>query len=121
MLEQFILHRREVVTRRTVYLLRRAKTRGHVLEGLAVALSNIDPVIELIKSSDNAQQAREKLVSRPWRSENVTKMLEKAGPEAAKPDDLEDAYGLKQDGSYFLSPDQAQAILEMRLNRLTGL
>lgn len=120
-LEQFVLHRREVVTRRTVYLLRRARTRGHVLEGLAVALSNIDPVIELIKSSDNATEAREKLVARSWRSENVTQMLEKAGPNAAKPDELDEAYGLKDDGSYFLSAEQAQAILEMRLNRLTGL
>lgn len=120
-LEQFVLHRREVVTRRTVYLLRRAKTRGHVLEGLAVALSNIDPVIELIKSSDNAAEAREKLIAQSWRSENVMQMLEKAGPNAAKPDDMDEAYGLKDDGSYFLSPDQAQAILEMRLNRLTGL
>ena len=120
-LEQFILHRREVVTRRTVYLLRRAKARGHVLEGLAVALSNIDPVIELIKSSENAQQAREKLVARSWPSENVVRMLERAGPDAAKPDDIADEYGLKDGGRYFLSPDQAQAILEMRLNRLTGL
>ena len=120
-LEQFVLHRREVVTRRTVYLLRKARTRGHVLEGLAVALSNIDPVIELIKSSDNAAEAREKLVARSWRSENVIQMLEKAGPNAAKPAELDEAYGLKEDGSYFLSPDQAQAILEMRLNRLTGL
>ena len=120
-LEQFVLHRREVVTRRTVYLLRRARTRGHVLEGLAVALSNIDPVIELIKGSDNATEAREKLVAQQWRSENVIQMLEKAGPNAAKPDELDEAYGLKDDGSYFLSPEQAQAILEMRLNRLTGL
>ncbi len=120
-LEQFVLHRREVVTRRTVYLLRRARTRGHVLEGLAVALSNIDPVIELIKSSDNAQEAREKLIAQSWRSENVMQMLEKAGPDAAKPEDMDEAYGLKDDGSYFLSPEQAQAILEMRLNRLTGL
>jgi DNA gyrase subunit A len=120
-LEQFVLHRREVVTRRTVYLLRRARTRGHVLEGLAVALSNIDPVIELIKGSDNATEAREKLVAQSWRSENIIQMLEKAGPNAAKPEELDEAYGLKEDGSYFLSPEQAQAILEMRLNRLTGL
>lgn len=120
-LEQFILHRREVVTRRTVYLLRRARARGHVLEGLAVALSNIDPVIELIKSSANAAEARERLVNQAWRSETVTRMLERAGPEAAKPEDMDEAYGLKPDGSYFLSPEQAQAILEMRLNRLTGL
>ena len=120
-LEAFVLHRREVVTRRTVYLLRRARARGHVLEGLAVALSNIDPVIELIKSSANAQEAREKLVSTSWRSQNVQQMLERAGPEAAKPEELPEQYGLKEDGQYFLSPEQAQAILEMRLNRLTGL
>ena len=120
-LEQFILHRREVVTRRTVFLLRRARARGHVLEGLAVALSNIDPVIELIKSSANTQEARERLVAQPWRSETVVEMLERAGPDAARPDDLDDEYGLKDDGNYFLSPEQAQAILEMRLNRLTGL
>ncbi|MEL0064040.1 MAG: DNA gyrase subunit A [Gammaproteobacteria bacterium] len=120
-LEQFILHRREVVTRRTVFLLRRARARGHVLEGLAVALSNIDPVIELIKSSANTQEARERLVAQPWRSETVVQMLERAGPDAARPDELDDEYGLKDDGNYFLSPEQAQAILEMRLNRLTGL
>ena len=120
-LEYFILHRREVVTRRTVYLLRRARARGHVLEGLAVALSNIDPVIELIKNSANAQEAREKLVAQPWKSENISRMLEKAGPSAARPEDLDEQYGMKDDGSYYLSPEQAQAILEMRLNRLTGL
>ena len=120
-LEYFIVHRREVVTRRTVYLLRRARARGHVLEGLAVALSNIDPMIELIKTSADAQEAREKLLARSWGSETVTQMLERAGPDAAKPDNLEPRYGLKEDGLYFLSPEQAQAILEMRLNRLTGL
>ena len=120
-LDQFVLHRREVVTRRTVYLLRKARTRGHVLEGLAIALSNIDPVIELIKSSANAAEARERLIGQPWRSETIVQMLEKAGPDAARPDDLDEAYGLKDNGDYFLSPDQAQAILEMRLNRLTGL
>ncbi len=120
-LQQFVLHRREVVTRRTVYLLRRARARGHVLEGLAVALSNIDEVIELIKSSANAAEARDRMVAQAWRSPSVTQMLEKAGPEAAKPDDMDAAYGLKDDGSYYLSPEQAQAILEMRLNRLTGL
>ena len=120
-LEYFIVHRREVVTRRTVYLLRRARARGHVLEGLAVALSNIDPMIELIKTSVDAQEAREKLLARSWGSESVTQMLERAGPDAAKPDNLDPQYGLKEDGLYFLSPEQAQAILEMRLNRLTGL
>ncbi|MFT6016529.1 MAG: DNA gyrase subunit A [Candidatus Azotimanducaceae bacterium] len=120
-LAAFVLHRREVVTRRTVYLLRKARARGHVLEGLAVALSNIDPVIELIKNSENAQEAKDKLVATNWRSDNVQRMLERAGPEAAKPDDMEARYGLKENGDYFLSPEQAQAILEMRLNRLTGL
>jgi len=120
-LDYFIMHRREVVTRRTVFLLRRARARGHILEGLAVALSNIDAIIELIKSSVDAQEARAKLLEQPWRSSSVTQMLERAGPDAAKPDDLEESYGLKEDGLYYLSPDQAQAILEMRLNRLTGL
>ena len=120
-LEAFVLHRREVVTRRTVFLLRKARARGHILEGLAVALSNIDEVIELIKSSLNANEAKEKLLAAGWRSDNVQKMLEKAGPHAARPDGLDEAYGFKDGGEYFLSPDQAQAILEMRLNRLTGL
>ena len=120
-LEQFLLHRREVVTRRTLYLLRRARARGHVLEGLAVALSNIDPVIELIKASADSQEAREKLMAQPWQSETVVKMLERAGPDAARPEELDPAYGLKDDGNYHLSPEQAQAILDMRLNRLTGL
>ena len=117
----FVLHRREVITRRTVFLLRRARTRGHILEGLAVALSNIDPVIELIKASANAQEAKDRLIATSWRSDNVQKMLERAGPDAARPDELDARYGLKENGDYFLSPDQAQSILEMRLNRLTGL
>ncbi len=120
-LEAFILHRREVVTRRTLYLLRRARTRGHTLEGLTVALSNIDPVIELIKASASTQEAREKLVSQPWQSDIILKMLERAGPDAVKPEELGDEYGLMDDGSYYLSDDQAQAILEMRLNRLTNM
>jgi len=120
-LEAFVLHRREVITRRTVFLLRRARSRGHILEGLAVALSNIDPVIELIKGSANAQDARDALVATSWRSDNVQKMLERAGPDAARPEELDARYGLKENGDYFLSPDQAQSILEMRLNRLTGL
>ena len=117
----FVLHRREVITRRTVFLLRRALTRGHILEGLAVALSNIDPVIELIKGSANAQEAKDRLIATSWRSDNVQKMLERAGPDAARPDELDARYGLKENGDYFLSPEQAQSILEMRLNRLTGL
>lgn len=117
----FVLHRREVITRRTVYLLRRARTRGHVLEGLAVALSNIDPVIEMIKTSANANEARDRLIATPWQSTNVQQMLEKAGPDAARPEELDPRYGLKDNGDYFLSPEQAHSILEMRLNRLTGL
>ncbi len=120
-LEAFILHRREVITRRTLYLLRRARTRGHTLEGLTVALSNIDPVIELIKASASTQEAREKLVSQPWQSDIILQMLERAGPDAVKPEELGDEYGLMDDGSYYLSDDQAQAILEMRLNRLTNM
>jgi DNA gyrase subunit A len=119
-IEAFVRHRREVVTRRTVYLLRKARERGHVLEGLAIALANIDPVIELIKASPNAAEAREKLVSRSWVPGEVTAMLERTGSDSCRPDDLEPQYGL-HDGQYFLSPTQAQAILELRLHRLTGL
>jgi DNA gyrase subunit A len=119
-LEAFIRHRREVVTRRTVYLLRKARERGHILEGLAIALSNIDPVIELIKASPSASEAREKLLARGWPPGDVIGMLERAGADACRPDDLEPQYGLR-DGDYHLSPGQAQAILELRLHRLTGL
>ncbi len=119
-LEAFIRHRREVVTRRTVYLLRKARERGHLLEGLAIALANIDPVIELIKTSPSANEAREKLQARSWPPGDVVSMLERAGADACRPDDLEPQYGL-HDGEYHLSPAQAQAILELRLHRLTGL
>src|SRR5690606_18184518 len=88
MIEAFVRHRREVVTRRTVYLLRKARERGHILEGLAVAIANIDPVIELIRSSANAQEAREKLLARAWEPGNVLAMLERAGADACRPDDL---------------------------------
>jgi DNA gyrase subunit A len=120
-LAHFIQHRREVVIRRTVYLLRRARTQGHVLEGLAVALSNIDPVIELIRDSSSSQEARERLMAQDWESDSLLKMLERAGPNAARPDDLADEYGLQESGGYRLSEEQARAILDMRLNRLTGL
>jgi DNA gyrase subunit A len=120
-LEAFVLHRREVVTRRTVYLLRRARARGHTLEGLVVALSNIDSIIALIKASESASVAREKLVSQPWHSENIVAMLERAGPDAVKPDEVGDQFGLKADGDYYLTEEQAQAILDMRLNRLTSM
>jgi DNA gyrase subunit A len=119
-IEAFIRHRREVVTRRTIYLLRKARERGHILEGLTVALANIDPVIALIKASPNAAEAREKLIAQSWAPGEVTGMLERAGPNACRPDGLEDSYGMR-DGEYFLSPVQAQAILELRLHRLTGL
>lgn len=120
MLESFIRHRQEVVTRRTRYLLRKAREKGHVLEGLAVALANIDAVIELIKTSPNAAEAREKLLAKPWHSANVQAMLGDAGEDACRPDDLPEQFGLKGD-VYFLSPAQAQAILDLRLHRLTGL
>jgi DNA gyrase subunit A len=120
MLQAFINHRREVVTRRTVYLLRKAREKGHILEGLAVALANIDEVIELIKTSPSSSEAKEKLMARSWRSESVQAMLAKAGADACRPDDLPEHLGLR-DGVYHLSPEQAQAILDLRLHRLTGL
>ncbi len=119
-IEAFIRHRREVVTRRTLFLLRKARERGHVLEGLAVALVNIDEIIELIKTSPTAADARDKLVASAWLPGDVSAMLARAGESACRPDDLEGDYGLI-DGKYRLSPAQAQAILELRLNRLTGL
>ncbi|MGH8355196.1 MAG: DNA gyrase subunit A, partial [Pseudomonas sp.] len=120
MLEAFIRHRREVVTRRTVFELRKARERGHILEGQAVALSNIDPVIALIKASPTPAEAKDSLVSTPWESSAVVSMVERAGADACRPDDLDPQYGLRE-GKYFLSPEQAQAILDLRLHRLTGL
>ena len=119
-LESFLRHRREVISRRTTYLLRKARERGHVLEGLAVALANIDAVIELIKTSPSASEAKEKLIARAWNSASVLKMLGEAGPDACRPDGLDACYGLNG-GDYMLSPEQAQAILDLRLHRLTGL
>ncbi len=120
MLDAFVRHRREVVTRRTLFLLRKARERGHILEGLAVALANIDAVIELIKSSPGSAEAKVKILARSWKSESVLALLGEAGADACRPDDLEPQYGLKEN-EYFLSPGQAQAILELRLHRLTGL
>ncbi len=120
LLEAFILHRREVVTRRTVYLLRKARERGHILEGQAVALSNIDPVIAVIKASPSSAEAKEALISQAWESSAVQGMVEAAGADACRPQDLDPQYGLR-DGKYYLSPEQAQAILDLRLHRLTGL
>ena len=119
-LEAFVRHRREVVTRRTVYELRKARERGHILEGLAIALANIDPIIELIKSSPTPAEAKERLLATSWLPGDVTDMLARAGENACRPEDLEEQYGMR-DGNYYLSPAQAQAILELRLHRLTGL
>ncbi|MDF1692945.1 MAG: DNA gyrase subunit A [Zhongshania sp.] len=120
LIEYFIRHRREVVTRRTVYLLRKARERGHVLEGLAIAISNIDEIITTIKASATTQEARDALISRSWQLGDVAGMLERAGENACRPDDLEDMYGMR-DGQYYLSPVQVQAILDLRLQKLTGL
>ncbi|HEY5733416.1 MAG TPA: DNA gyrase subunit A [Gammaproteobacteria bacterium] len=119
-LRAFIRHRREVVTRRTVFDLRKARERAHILEGLAVALENIDEVIVLIKASPSPADAREQLMARSWQSEAVVKMLSVADVDATRPDDLPPDLGLI-DGSYRLSRAQAQAILDMRLQKLTGL
>lgn len=119
-LDAFIRHRREVVSRRTSYLLRKARERGHILEGLAVALANIDAVIELIKGSPTSAEAKEKLLARSWKSASVLAMLGEVGADACRPDGLDERYGLRGE-EYTLSPEQAQAILELRLHRLTGL
>ncbi|WP_196138258.1 DNA gyrase subunit A [Aliikangiella sp. G2MR2-5] len=120
MIEAFIRHRREVVTRRTVFDLRKAREKAHVLEGLAIALANIDEIIELIKKAPTPAVAKEQLVAKGWEAAAVLSMLEGAGADACRPDDLEPQYGLK-DGLYHLSPVQAQAILDLRLHKLTGL
>ncbi|WP_276832490.1 DNA topoisomerase (ATP-hydrolyzing) subunit A [Frischella perrara] len=120
MIEAFVLHRREVVTRRTIFELRKARERAHVLEGLAIALANIDPVIELIRAAKTPAEAKIKLLEKPWQLGNVQAMLEKAGNDAARPENLAPEYGIR-DGYYYLSDAQAQAILELRLHRLTGL
>ncbi len=120
MLACFLSHRREVITRRTVYELRKARERGHILEGLAVALSNIDQVIELIKASASRQAAHEALMSQSWQSALVEQMLARAGAESFRPDDLSADYGWSRQG-YRLSDVQAKAILDMQLARLTGL
>ncbi len=116
----FFDFRKEVVSKRTIYELRRARERGHILEGLTVALSNIDAMINLIKKSKDGAEAKSKLLKKKWKAGKVTKMLKKAGAEACRPDDLDKSVGLKG-RSYQLSENQAQAILDMRLQRLTGL
>ena len=119
-LDSFIRHRREVVSRRTSFLLRKAREKGHILEGLAVALANIDAVIALIKASPTSAEAKVKLLERSWKSDSVLEMLGEVGADACRPDGLDEQYGLKE-SEYFLTPEQAQAILELRLHRLTGL
>ncbi|MDC1210671.1 DNA gyrase subunit A [Porticoccaceae bacterium] len=120
LIQAFLRHRREVVTRRTIYLLKKARERAHTLEGFAIALANIDEIIALIKQSPSATEAREALVARGWNPGSVIPMLDRAGAEATRPEWLEEHYGLR-DGQYFLSPEQAKDILELRLHRLTGM
>jgi DNA gyrase subunit A len=120
MLEAFIRHRREVVTRRTIYDLGKARERAHILEGLAIALANIDAVIALIKASPNPAEARAALLASPWPPGLVTELLERAGAISTRPAGLAADFGLNG-GGYRLSEAQAQAILDMRLHRLTGL
>ncbi|HWM44039.1 MAG TPA: DNA gyrase C-terminal beta-propeller domain-containing protein, partial [Burkholderiales bacterium] len=120
LIESFISHRREVVTRRTVFELRKARERGHVLEGLAVALSNVDEVIELIKKAPSPAEAKRGLMARPWGSALVKDLIGTQAVAKYRPEGLNQIYGLKDDG-YHLSEEQAQAILELRLQRLTAL
>ncbi|WP_374352611.1 DNA gyrase subunit A [Thermomonas sp.] len=119
-LQAFVRHRREVVTRRTIFELRKARARAHILEGLTVALANIDEMIELIKTSANPNEARERMLARTWQPGLVGALLAAAGSDASRPEDLPMGVGLV-DGSYQLTEIQAQQILEMRLHRLTGL
>jgi len=120
MLEAFLSHRREVVTRRTVFDLRKARDRAHILEALAIALANIDEIIELIKTSPTPAEAKVRLTARGWPLGDVAAMLERAGDDAARPEWLEDEFGIR-DGMYHMTEQQAQAILELRLHKLTGL
>jgi DNA gyrase subunit A len=120
MLESFVRHRREVVTRRTIFELRKARARAHILEGLTVALANIDEMIDLIKTSANPNEARDRMLARTWEAGLVGALLAAAGAEASQPEDLPKGVGLI-DGNYQLTETQAQQILEMRLHRLTGL
>nr|HPQ96118.1 DNA topoisomerase 4 subunit A [Thiolinea sp.] len=119
-IEAFLRHRREVVTRRTIFELRKARERAHILEGLAVALSNIDDIIALIKAAASPAEAREQLLARGWNPGIVSEMLARAGADACRPDWLAAELGLR-DGQYWLSEVQARAILDLQLHRLTGL
>ena len=122
-LEAFLSHRREVLTRRTVYDLRKARERGHLLEGLAVAVANVDEMIELIKASPTPPVAKERLLERSWAAGPAAEMVARASGDAAalRPDNVEAGVGLQADGTYRLSDTQAGEILQMRLQRLTGL
>jgi DNA gyrase subunit A len=120
MLEAFIRHRREVVTRRTIFELRKARARAHVLEGLTVALANIDEMIEVIKTSPTPAEARDRLLARRWEPGLVRALLSEKGADISRPEDLAEGVGLHDDG-YQLSETQAKEILDMRLHRLTGL
>jgi DNA gyrase subunit A len=120
MIDAFVLHRREVVTRRTIFELRKARERAHLLEGLSIALSNIDPIIALIKNSPTPGEAKEQLLACGWDLGLVADMLAAAGDDAARPEWVEEEFGIR-DGQYFLTPPQAQAILDLRLHKLTGL
>ncbi len=117
----FINHRREIVTRRTIYNLRKARERAHVLEGLAIALANIDEMIELIKTSPNPAEAKKRLLAKNWELGLVAALLEDADTDRTRPETLSLEYGSQQDGTYKLSEAQTQAILDLRLHRLTGL
>jgi DNA gyrase subunit A len=119
-IECFLRHRREVVTRRTLFELRKARNRAHVLEGLAVSLANIDEIIQLIRASGAPAEAKASLIAGTWEAGLVREMLERAGADATRPDEMVDEFGLV-DGKYRLSAVQAQAILDLRLHRLTGL
>ncbi|ENU1225260.1 MULTISPECIES: DNA topoisomerase (ATP-hydrolyzing) subunit A [Providencia] len=116
----FVRHRREVVTRRTIFELRKARDRAHILEALAIALANIDPIIELIRKAPTPAEAKAGLIARSWDLGNVAAMLERAGDDAARPEWLEPQFGVHE-GQYFLTEQQAQAILDLRLQKLTGL
>src|SRR5690348_2912247 len=125
-LDAFLRHRREVVTRRTVFDLRKARDRGHILEGLAVALSNVDEVIAIIKAAPTPSSAKSELMARTWRSPLVEEMLKRASSDLFRPESLPKEFGLRTDtaggaSGYKLSEVQAQRILEMQLQRLTGL
>ena len=120
LIEAFVLHRREVVTRRTIFELRKARERSHILEGLAIALANVDPIIELIRQAPNPESAKRELLARPWQLGHVAEMLAATGVDAARPEDLDEQYGIR-DGLYYLTEAQAQAILDLRLQKLTNL